>query len=236
VINLKGELVGITTAAANAAGFDAQAGYAIPMDALGRKVVEALKDGKEYEYGFLGIRLDVQQGTNRVMSADTGTPAHQGGVQVDDAIVAVGDHPVSDADTLVVAINSIPAGEPVVLKILRRNQQVERTVQLAKLRVRTPVIATNRPEPWRGLRVDYTSTMPNGTFGDGIHDALAREGVFVTEVASGSPVEKAGIKTGQVITRVDDRPVRNPREFAEAVSGLKGTVRLETDQGPVSVK
>src|SRR5262249_32997620 len=58
VINLKGELVGLTTAAANAVGFDAQAGYAIPMDLLGRKVVETLKQGKEYEYGFLGINLD----------------------------------------------------------------------------------------------------------------------------------------------------------------------------------
>ena len=58
VINLKGELVGLTTAAANAAGFDAQAGYAIPMDALGRRLVETLRQGKEVEYGFLGIRLD----------------------------------------------------------------------------------------------------------------------------------------------------------------------------------
>ena len=58
VINLKGELVGLTTAAANAAGFDAQAGYAIPMDALGRRLVETLRQGKEFEYGFLGIRLD----------------------------------------------------------------------------------------------------------------------------------------------------------------------------------
>ena len=58
VINLKGELVGLTTASANAAGFDAQAGYAIPMDALGRRLVETLRQGKEFEYGFLGIRLD----------------------------------------------------------------------------------------------------------------------------------------------------------------------------------
>ena len=55
VINLKGELVGLTTTAASPAGFDAQAGYAIPMDKLGRRVVETLKEGKEVEYGLLGI-------------------------------------------------------------------------------------------------------------------------------------------------------------------------------------
>ena len=61
VINLKGELVGLTTSRASAAGFDAMAGYAIPMDVQGRRIVETLQQGKEYEYGFLGIRLDPQR-------------------------------------------------------------------------------------------------------------------------------------------------------------------------------
>ena len=39
VINLKGELVGLTTMASSPAGFDAMAGYAIPMDKLGRRAV-----------------------------------------------------------------------------------------------------------------------------------------------------------------------------------------------------
>jgi serine protease Do len=236
VINLKGELVGITTAAANAAGFDAQAGYAIPMDKLGRRVVETLKQGKEYEHGFLGIEIDKQYGTNEVMSARVGTPAALGGVLVRDRIVAVGDLPVTDADSLVVAINSIPAGETVTLKLLRQNKLVESTVQLAKRRPTSPVIATNRPAAWRGLRVDYTSAMPRTTFADNILEAMAREGVVVTDVESGSESEKAGAKTGQLISRIDGRSVRNPRDFAKVVSGLKGPVKVETDQGPLIIK
>jgi S1-C subfamily serine protease len=236
VVNLKGELVGLTTAAANAAGFDAQAGYAIPMDALGRKVVETLKQGKEYEYGFLGITLDQQQKSNRVMSANQGTPAGLGGVLVDDAIVAVGDLPVTDSESLVVAINSVPAGEPVTLKLVRRNQTIERTVRHAKLKLKTPPIATNRPPAWRGLRVEYTSTMAHTTFANELLEAMAREGVVVTEVETGSEAGKSGLKPGQLISRVDGQPVRNPRDFAKAVSSLKGPVKLETDQGPVSIK
>lgn len=237
VINLKGELVGLTTAAGNAAGFDAQAGYAIPMDALGRKIVEALRQGKEYEYGFLGISLDKDEGTNRVLSAKPGTPAALGGVQVGDAVVAVGDLPVTDADSLVVAINSIPAGEPVTLKLVRRNQTIERTVRLAKYRIRSAaVIATNRPGPWKGLRVDYSSTIADPPFGSDMLEAMSREGVIVSEVESGSDAEKAGLKPGQLITRVDGHPVRNPSEFARVVAGLKGPARLETELGPVPLK
>lgn len=234
VIDMRGELVGLTTGAANAAGFDAQAGYAIPMDALGRNVVETLRQGKEYEYGFLGISLD-KEGSNRVGSSRPGTPAALGGVQVDDLVLAVGDIPVTDADSLVVAINSIPAGASVRLKLLRHDEQIERTVELAKLRVNGPVIATNRPKPWRGLRVDYASTLPSQTVGDDLLDAMAREGVVATEVEPGSASERTGLKVGQFISRVDGRPVRNPREFARAVAGHDGPVRLETDQGAVTV-
>ncbi len=236
VINMKGELVGITTAAANAAGFDAQAGYAIPMDALGRNVVEALKQGKEYEYGLLGITLDREHNTSRVMSANPGTPASLGGVQVGDEVVAVGAIPVTDLDTLVIAINSIPAGEPVTLKLKRKDETIERKVRLAKLKLNGPVIATNRPAPWRGLRVDFTSTIPGTTFDNDIFQAMAKEGVVITEVETGSEAEKAGLKTGQFITRVDNHPVRTPREFSKVIVGLKGPIKLETEQGTVTIK
>ena len=43
VVNLKGELVGISTTGGNAEGFDAQAGYAIPVDAMGRRVIDTLR-------------------------------------------------------------------------------------------------------------------------------------------------------------------------------------------------
>ena len=63
VINLKGEMVGLTTNAANVGGFDSQAGYALPIDTLTRRAIEALKQGREVEYGFLGVKLLHQRPT-----------------------------------------------------------------------------------------------------------------------------------------------------------------------------
>ena len=77
VINLKGELVGLTTMAASPAGFDAMAGYAIPMDKLGRRAVETLKEGKEIEYGLLGIQPD-NHITNRVRRCLAQLPGRTG--------------------------------------------------------------------------------------------------------------------------------------------------------------
>ena len=101
VINLKGELVGITTTASSPAGFDIQAGYAIPMDRMGRRAVETLKQGKEVEYGLLGISSD-PEGTNRVNRVILNSPASLGLLQDKDEILAVNDRPIVDFDSLIV--------------------------------------------------------------------------------------------------------------------------------------
>ena len=82
---------------------------------------------------------------------------------------------------------------------------------LAKYPVVSDAIATNRPNPWRGLRVDYMSTISRRGFGRTPSKTLP--GVIVTEVVEGSPAAAAGIKKGQSIRKVEKRAVRSPREF-----------------------
>ncbi len=108
VVNMKGELVGLTTMAASPAGFDAMAGYAIPMDRIGRRAVETLKQGKEVEYGLLGIHAHLSS-TNRVEAVTPNSPADQGQLQANDEILSVNDTQVTDFETLVLAINSYAA-------------------------------------------------------------------------------------------------------------------------------
>ncbi len=57
LINLKGEMVGLATAIPSVVGFQSAAGYAIPVDATFRRALDALRQGREVEYGFLGIQL-----------------------------------------------------------------------------------------------------------------------------------------------------------------------------------
>lgn len=235
VINLKGELVGLTTAAASVAGFDAQAGYAIPMDKVYRRAVETLRDGKEVEYGLLGIRLD-QEGSTRIADCQIGSPAGDGGLLAQDAIVAVNDQPVADAEALQLALNTLPAGAVVKLKILRNDETLVKTLELAKYRVNGMVIATSLPPAWRGLRVDYITLLANLPLGNDRWDQKDEGGVLIVSVDSDSPADKAGLKAGEVIKKVGDKRVRSPREFATAVAKLKGPIKLETRSGPVTIK
>jgi S1-C subfamily serine protease len=238
VINLKGELVGLTTMSSSPEGFDAQAGYAIPMDRLFRRAVETLSLGREIEYGFLGIssgRNHATANSNRVAGVLPNSPAALSQLQVDDEIVAVNDAPVIDFDSLILGVNVYSAGDTVHLKIRRGEELIDRTIVLAKSPVDGEIIATNRPMAWRGLRVDYTSTLNYRTFGQSFLDASS-PGVVVTEVEEGSPASAAGLKKGQVIRRVGERAFTAPQAFRDAVAGLEGPVTLETDTGPVTVK
>ncbi len=234
VINLKGELVGLTTTAASPAGFDAMAGYAMPMDRIGRRAVETLKQGKEIEYGLLGI-YNPPQGlpSNRVEGISPNSPADQAHLVVNDEIIGVDDAVVYDWDTLILAINSHAPGEAIRLKIRRGGEEMVKTIVLVKYPVDPETIATNRPTPWRGLRVDYLSTV--AAVRGGLPFENHEGGVVVSEVVEDSEAARAGLKKFQVIRKVGKTPVSKPAEFSQAVAQLKGPVTLDTDQGPVTL-
>ncbi len=225
VVNLRGELVAITTARAEAVGFDPRAGYAIPVsDPLGSRIVLTLRDGKEVAYGFLGISL--MPPSNAIATVERGTPADRGGLLTNDRVVEVGGIPVQDFDSLIRAVNASPVGELVALTIERNGERQSKEVILSKFPVRGEVIATNRPAPWRGLRVDYPSVNAD-RFGLGV---MASGGVSVTEVGYNSPAEQGGLRTGMVITEVNDKPVNTPEEFRDRVTAEgNGPVNLRTN-------
>ena len=56
LLNIKGEVIGVTTAIATRSGASQGVGYAIPISARTKEVIAELIRGEEVEYGFLGVR------------------------------------------------------------------------------------------------------------------------------------------------------------------------------------
>jgi S1-C subfamily serine protease len=201
---------------------------------VGRHAIETLKDGREIEYGFLGIHAQPSS-SNRVGDVQINSPAFLGQIVTNDEIIGLNDVPIHDFDSLILAVNAYSAGDTVRLKIRRNDEIIVRAITLGKYPVEGEIIATNRPKPWRGLRVDYTSAIRYRTFSPSFLDGR-EAGVIVTEVEEGSAGAAAGIKRGQLIRRVRDKSVANPPAFYAAVDSLEGPVTLLTDLGSVTVK
>ncbi len=49
-----------------------------------------------------------------------------------------------------------------------------------------------------------------------------KEGVLIRSVGKGTPAEKAGLKAGDVIQKVDDAKVTSPMEITQAIRSLDG--------------
>jgi S1-C subfamily serine protease len=238
LVDLQGRMVGLTVALAATAGYEQAAGYAIPIDATFRRVIDTLKEGREVEYGFLGIRpanlrpREILAGGRgaRVQRVEPGTPAERCGLRIDDIITAIDGVPVQGADGLMLELGRLPAEAAARLQVLRGEEQIPLDVVLAKYPVVGKKIVTRPAPDWRGMRVDFTTAVSNP-------DAVAvatnffGEGVIVTDVEEGKPAWKAGIRPGMRIRQVDETPVNSPRQFRAAVAEKPGPVQIRLAAG-----
>lgn len=235
LINLEGELVGLTNSVASLPGYDQGAGFAIPIDDTFRRVVETLKQGKEVEYGFLGVQpenlteRERLQGFRGVRVVDVrGVPASSAGLRRDDVVVDINGHRVTDQDDLMFQIGREPTGAMVKIKVLRDGREEQlRTVRLGKYPVAGAKIVTELPPAWRGLRVDYPPPA-NGPFGANAQElfAIGEGAVAAVEVQPDTPAHAAGLRTGMLITHVSGKRIRSPSDFGAAVAGSKETIDL----------
>jgi serine protease Do len=239
LLNLKGQMVGLNVALAAVAGYETAAGYAIPVDKTFRRAVDALKQGREVEYGLLGVQPvnlkpnELAAGLNgiRIDRIFAATPAARAGLKPDDVISAVDGAAIHEADGFVLEVGRLPAGGVARIDLTRdgRPQTVE--IALAKYPVQGKKIVTQPTPAWRGMRVDYGSmtleTDPKSSNSLYFYD----DGVLVMDVEQGSPAWTAGARRGMFITHVGRSAVHNPREFREVVAGKSGPVDIRLGAG-----
>lgn len=248
LLNLRGELIGLTTSLAAIEGYEKSVGFAIPLDANLRRVVDSLSKGLEVEYGFLGLQPDdillaslrdlspkIKQPTAaRVMMVFTDSPAGQAGLRRDDIILAVNRKPIFGKLDLLREIGLLGPGVFAELTVWRAAERRELRVQaeLGKWPVsdEETLIATEQRHPeWRGLRVDFpTARFKYMNWPEQRYPAA----VVVTTVAPRSSAANAELQEGDFITHVEQQPIHTPDEFHAVINKLdKPNVLIRTLDG-----
>src|SRR5439155_18219225 len=121
----------------------------------------------------------------------------QAGLKQNDVLLSLGGQPLAAADDLTKQLKA--AGEAAApLKVLRAGKPI--TIQVRPIyRVTLAPVAEQKTEYYIGVSIDAPDdavraqlALPNG------------QGVVVSEVVSGSPAEKAGVKKHDVVLELGD--------------------------------
>jgi serine protease Do len=237
LVNLYGEMIGLTTSRPAVPGSETSGHFAIPIDANIKRLIERLRQGKEVEYGFLGVRSAEKrepcpEGGVRIEEVTSGSPASLAELSPRECIISINGTRVRNFEDLTLAISTLLAGSEARLELNGHNKIVR--VELAKTYVPGKVIAANRPPAVRGFRVDYTSVLWMQSQANGNQFQFARfranmiqPGVYVSEVQPGGPAATARLQVNDIITAVNGQEVNTPAQFYREVAKIARGTPLE---------
>ena len=180
----------------------------------------------------LGIQIENTDNGPTVRVVATGSPAEKAGLKVGDVLTKIGDTAVTDAQSASAAVQTHKVGDNVAIEVTRDGKTVTVKVTLVAgtaTNAQPPQTAPNAPtaptasdRPMLGVELETTGSK-----------------AVVHSVVAGSPAEKAGLKAGDVLTKIGDTVVTDAQSASAAVQTHKigDTVAIEVtrDGKPVTV-
>ena len=225
--NEEGQVIGINTAIYSPSGGSVGIGFAIPSN-IAKPIVEQIEKNGSVTRGWLGVAMqpitpDMEDAlslssTNGVVVADAQTegPAAKAGIKSGDVIVGYNDETIKSSHELALAVANTKPGQAVQVEILRdgKPQTVSVTIETLKRGKNGPEVGDAEGEKG-GLGLNLAPLDKNTRDQLGLAGSVT--GAVVAGVKPDSPAEERGIRTGDVIVRIDGTKIETPGDAAEAV-------------------
>lgn len=187
------------------------------------------------------LKLKDEHGVE-ITNVESDSPAEKAGLKKGDVVLDYNGQRVEGTEQFIRLVRETPGGRSAKLTISRNGatQSLAATIGSRKNKLikgelfsgqNWPGFQVNVPDvprPYMGLRSGMIGIEAEGVEGQLAQFFGVKEGVLVRGVTKGSPAEKAGLRAGDVITKVDSTEVGGPRDLTNAVRsrGNKRNVSL----------
>ena len=232
LVNVAGELIGINSAIASTTGAYTGYSFAVPANIV-RKVAADLMEFGSVQRAYIGVSIqDVDPGLAKeiglarpqgvyVKGLTDGGAAAEAGIETGDVIMKVGNIEVNTVPQLQEQVGKFRPGDHVTVTVLREGKERvmdvvlrgrDGNVTLTKAKAETPSVvlgaelAPASAEDLKALKIDG--------------------GVKVLTI-NGGKLRSSGIREGFIITRIDQSPVREPKDVLRALENKQGGVLIE---------
>jgi serine protease Do len=184
--------------------------------------------------GFLGVGIQETGPGLEVTRIAPDSPAEKAGIKTGDVVTDYNGQRVDGMDQFSRLVRETPAGREVKIGIIRNGAAQTIAVKIvARPAISGQLIPAPVQDPlefrfpdmpqshmtWRSAMLGIEAEALDGQLAEFFG---VKEGVLVRSVAKGSSADRAGIKAGDVIVRVDDTKVSTPAELSAHLRALRG--------------
>ncbi|UCF99421.1 MAG: Do family serine endopeptidase [Spirochaetaceae bacterium] len=227
LVNIYGQVVGINSWIASPSGGNVGLGFAIPINNAKKAIDDFITKGK-IEYGWLGVSMgsvsteslkDLKLQNSRgafVYGVFKGSPADKAGVLPGDFITEVNGEALRDTSELLLRVGNLEPGKKADLSIIRYGQSLRLTVKIAA-RESEQNLAARSGKLWPGFSVvplteDIRTQLS-------LNKSSGR--LVIGAVEQGGFADIAGLKTGDIVRKVNGQEVSTVLDFYKAFNSTK---------------
>ena len=233
LLNSTGDLIGINTAIYSNGYFDRGnqgVGFAIPSNMV-KKVMSDLINYGEVVRSYIGVQiqpvndtaakaLDLKSRNGALVAnvIDDG-PADNAGIETGDVIVEFDGIKIQSVDHLRNNVSSSKPDKFYNLSLIRNGKKKSFRVKLAKMPNDDQLAISTQSESASELGIEVSSLNRMNRQEFDIKDKDT--GVLVTQIFQNTPADNAGIRVGDLITRVGSRRCSSVKQFDDLVRNSK---------------
>jgi serine protease Do len=238
LFNLNGEVIGVNTAIISPSGGSIGIGFAVPSKTV-VPVLDQLREFKEVRRGWLGVRI--QQVSDEIADSlsikpargalvagiDDKGPAKPAGIEPGDVIVKFDGKDIKEMRDLPRIVADTPVGKDVTVTVIRKGQELTKTVKLSRLEETAEKQAAltpkkesgEKPSVKKALGLDLANLTETLRKEHKIKDSV--KGVLITAVDPNSPAAEKHLGPGMVIAELQQQPVTTAADLQQRIEKLK---------------